>query len=619
MKPTIRLILFLSLFAFFLIPRVYADEPVRVFVNGYQVIYNQLPIVEEGNTIVPFKPSMEALGYTVQWDEATQTITGTAPNMKVELQVNRLTGYINGESAELSAAPAIVKGSTFVPIRFLGEISGGDVTWDPKTNHIDIVTDKGYYVYNEVIRNNTEGAKYWLEQGASANFANKNDGVSSLDLAVHHKNVEMVKLLLEHGAIPDMMNPVHPFIGIQQIDSAIYYKSPEIVKLLIQYGANPQKKDRNGATLAEQVNQNIKAANSEDAATFKEIAAILNAAADIPKSSRYARYFAAGPSMEPTVADNERLWIDKQYYQLHSVLRNDLILFETQGKLYTKRVIGLPTENVSINQEQLLINGQRFPSLVFPGNMRNRNELSLGDNEVFVIGDNYNNSFDSRDIGPVPLDHIVGKVIHIEHTAKQSAKQNTGQTAGENQTAIQPATVKQYKHAPEMTIDDAKKYTAVIHTNKGDFTIELFAGSTPKTVNNFVFLAKEGFYDDVIFHRVIQSFMIQTGDPTGTGRGGPGYKFEDELNSPYSYEPGIVAMANAGPNTNGSQFFICTGEDSRNLAQIPNYTIFGRVTDGMDTVLAIAAVPVATQKVTAEKSSPTEKVVIQNVDIIESE
>lgn len=169
---------------------------------------------------------------------------------------------------------------------------------------------------------------------------------------------------------------------------------------------------------------------------------------------------------------------------------------------------------------------------------------------------------------------------------------------------------------PAMEIDTAKSYEAEFTTSKGNFKIELFAKDAPKTVNNFVFLARQGFYNDVVFHRIIQTFMIQTGDPEGTGAGGPGYQFEDEKTN-YAYEPGIVAMANAGPNTNGSQFFICTGDDSRNLNQTPNYTIFGKVTKGMDVVGAIAATPVEANPHTGEPSSPTEKVQIKKIKITE--
>ena len=130
---------------------------------------------------------------------------------------------------------------------------------------------------------------------------------------------------------------------------------------------------------------------------------------------------------------------------------------------------------------------------------------------------------------------------------------------------------------------------AVIDTSKGVIVIELYKEDAPKTVENFITLAKKGFYNGIIFHRVIPDFMIQTGDPTGTGMGGPGYSFEDEISPKYSFtEPGIVAMANAGPNTNGSQFFIT-------LKATPwlngKHTIFGRVLQGQDIVEAIAAVP----------------------------
>jgi peptidylprolyl isomerase len=169
-----------------------------------------------------------------------------------------------------------------------------------------------------------------------------------------------------------------------------------------------------------------------------------------------------------------------------------------------------------------------------------------------------------------------------------------------------------------MQIDPAKRYQAILRTTKGDITIELLAGEAPMTVNNFVFLAREGFYDGVKFHRVIKPFMIQTGDPTGTGRGGPGYRFPDELPPKHPYEPGIVAMANAGPNTNGSQFFICSGPQAAGLNQYPNYTQFGRVVQGMDVVQALASVPV-TASFGGERSKPLEDIRIESVSIIEEE
>jgi len=142
---------------------------------------------------------------------------------------------------------------------------------------------------------------------------------------------------------------------------------------------------------------------------------------------------------------------------------------------------------------------------------------------------------------------------------------------------------KQYDTPPPMTIDTAKRYTAVMKTGRGDVTVELLVDVAPVTVNNFVFLAREGFYDGCTFHRVIPGFVAQGGDPTGTGRGGPGYRFKDEL-SPTPFVQGIVGMANAGPNTNGSQFYIMLG-DAPHLTG--RYTAFGRVTAGLEAVLAI--------------------------------
>lgn len=142
---------------------------------------------------------------------------------------------------------------------------------------------------------------------------------------------------------------------------------------------------------------------------------------------------------------------------------------------------------------------------------------------------------------------------------------------------------KQYSQPPAMVIDPNKKYTAVFHTNKGDFTVELFAKEAPITVNNFVFLARDHFYDGVTFHRVIRGFMAQGGDPTGTGTGGPGYKFADEpsaLRLKHS-APGILSMANAGANTNGSQFFILF-EPQPHLNG--KHAVFGKVVSGMDVV-----------------------------------
>jgi cyclophilin family peptidyl-prolyl cis-trans isomerase len=166
---------------------------------------------------------------------------------------------------------------------------------------------------------------------------------------------------------------------------------------------------------------------------------------------------------------------------------------------------------------------------------------------------------------------------------------------------------KQYDRAPDLEIDLDTTYTAKLETNQGDILIEFDPVSAPLAVNNFVHLARDGYYDGVIFHRVVPGFVIQGGDPTGTGRGGPGYKFRDELEGSGNYSRGTVAMANAGPNTNGSQFFICLDD-----VGLPHqYTIFGRVTSGMDAVDAIAALPRQGEK-------PVEDVVMKSVEVTEA-
>ena len=158
-----------------------------------------------------------------------------------------------------------------------------------------------------------------------------------------------------------------------------------------------------------------------------------------------------------------------------------------------------------------------------------------------------------------------------------------------------------------MGIDPSKRYSATMETSMGTLVIALDAISAPKTVNNFVFLALNHYYDGVIFHRIINGFVCQGGDPEGTGRGGPGYRFADELPKPGQYQIGSLAMANAGPNTNGSQFFIISGSSGVQLP--PAYSLFGQVVKGLDIVDQMQRVP------TAPGDRPKDDVVIRSVTI----
>jgi cyclophilin family peptidyl-prolyl cis-trans isomerase len=173
---------------------------------------------------------------------------------------------------------------------------------------------------------------------------------------------------------------------------------------------------------------------------------------------------------------------------------------------------------------------------------------------------------------------------------------------------------RQYTEPPRMRIDPSKTYTGTLETNKGAVEVELFPEDAPQTVNNFVCLAEDGYFDNTPFHRIVKGFVIQGGDPTGTGSGGPGYQFADEPIA-RDYERGTLAMANAGPNTNGSQFFIVLDDLRGKLPK--NYTIFGRVTEGMDVVDAIASTPTRTGR-SGENSTPTEPITLEKVTISES-
>ena len=195
---------------------------------------------------------------------------------------------------------------------------------------------------------------------------------------------------------------------------------------------------------------------------------------------------------------------------------------------------------------------------------------------------------------------------------EDASEETTVKATIETTEEIEMTYDKTYSAPPAMNINENGNYSAVIETSLGSIEIELFTDIAPITVNNFVNLSKDGYYDNVIFHRVIKGFMIQGGDPSGTGHGEmgkyPGYEFQDELNNPMQYEKGIVAMANRGPNTNGSQFFIMHVD-----YPLPyDYTIFGKVSNGIDVVDAIANVQ------TGDMDKPVDDVVINSVDIKEN-
>lgn len=221
---------------------------------------------------------------------------------------------------------------------------------------------------------------------------------------------------------------------------------------------------------------------------------------------------------------------------------------------------------------------------------------------------------------------FIGGAVAVTFFLKQrqpvAVSQNQNQTSPSGALgSLQPSEIKtvenmekpakQWNTPPTMSIDKAKTYTANLRTSKGDIVVELNAKETPITVNNFVFLTKNGFYTNTTFHRVIRGFMIQGGDPLGNGAGGPGYSFNDEKFSG-EYDRGVLAMANAGPNTNGSQFFIM--HESRPLPK--DYVIFGRVTKGLEVVDAIANTDVEPSD-SGEPSKPVTPITVSSVTITE--
>lgn len=201
-------------------------------------------------------------------------------------------------------------------------------------------------------------------------------------------------------------------------------------------------------------------------------------------------------------------------------------------------------------------------------------------------------------------------IMETDSSYQGRSLEKNNETVSLNEKITPLKNMKQYPTAPSMNIDVNNEYRAKIETTEGSIVVLLHAKEVPQTVNNFVFLAKEGFYNNVIFHRVIENFMIQGGDPTATGSGGPGYSFPDEDFSG-KYTRGTLAMANSGPDTNGSQFFIMHSD----VELPPNYVIFGEVVEGFDVLDTIATAPTKSGMF-GENSTPENPVTIKNIHIL---
>ncbi|MFB7814189.1 stalk domain-containing protein [Paenibacillus chitinolyticus] len=237
----VLILITITVFFFTYVKDAKADEPIRVFINGYQVAFTQLPIVENGTTLVQFRPLFESLNYKLTWNQEKQSITAINGNTNIELTIGSNSAFVNTESSELTLAPRIINGDTFVPLRFVGEVSGGDVTWEQNTNHVDIVTDKGYYLIHACLDNDLDKVKYWLDQEANPNYYSHMDSIP-LEWAIHHHNTDMAKLLLKYKADP---NYEYNFVT-NLLHTAIYYKNPDMVQVLIDGGADIWKKNSEG-------------------------------------------------------------------------------------------------------------------------------------------------------------------------------------------------------------------------------------------------------------------------------------------------------------------------------------------------------------------------------------
>ncbi len=250
--------------------------------------------------------------------------------------------------------------------------------------------------------------------------------------------------------------------------------------------------------------------------------------------------------------------------------------------------------------------------------MESKNFILFGIISVVLIGlvsFSVLNSSNNQKNNAVDISVIEKEVDEVLSEATESEVVEVVAEKDDNVEAMEqnnPQKIRSYDNPPEMQLKDGVNYKAIMNTSKGSIEVALFAKETPITVNNFVFLAKEGFYNGVKFHRVIKDFMIQTGDPEGTGRGGPGYRFDDE---PFTgeYKAGTLAMANAGPDTNGSQFFIM----HKDYPLPPSYVIFGAANEESLSVVDAIATVQTKPSVMGENSVPVEEIYIESVEIVE--
>lgn len=277
--------------------RATAEEPIRVFLHGNQVVFTQLPLVEDGNTLVQFRPLFESLNYTITWNGENQSIIAKSEKTEIQLIIGNSTASVNGESRELSIAPRIINGDTFVPLRFIGEASGGDVSWEQETNHVTIVTDKGYYLNQASLKNDLDKVKYWLDQGANPNYYSHLYNVP-LGWAIFHQNTDMAKLLLKYHADPNYNSNIIRNL----LHHTINYKNPEMVQVLIDGGADIWKKNSEGNAALAYTNTLIDSEKNEsDKNNLLKIQSIL-----LESTNTQAKIWSEAANFESEIVDSIR-------------------------------------------------------------------------------------------------------------------------------------------------------------------------------------------------------------------------------------------------------------------------------------------------------------------------
>ncbi len=413
-----------------------------------------------------------------------------------------------------------------------------------------------------------------LEAGANAN-ARTGEGSSPLFLAIFADPADpnIVASLLDHGADVNSVGIVGELSQLTLLHFAVILASYDIVQILLDHGADVAANNTGGSTPLHFASQ---------ADDHNLIALLLDRGAAITAETRDGEtplHFAA-VSDKPA---NVQLLLDRG---ANTSERNSKRQTPCESAVEIHNICREYRRNSNFNPVAIVMCESNDP------------EQEPRREEIISL------LCSTSDI-QATIDAAVATAMQ-ETTAMPEGVGESGPTL--NPTIISNDSIKQWSEPPPQVIDVSAPYTAVLQTSAGSITVELVTSEAPYTVNNFVFLARQGFYESMIFHRTIEGFMIQGGDPTGTGGGGPGYSFADEPVQ-RAYSRGAMAMANAGPNTNGSQFFIMHAD----YPLPPNYTIFGQVVAGMETVDTIASAPTQPG---GEGSTPVNPVVIQSVEIV---